>query len=321
MSGIAILGAGAFGTALAAALAADGTPVSLWGRDGRAMADLGRTRRNRRHLADAVLPPSVAVTGRIEDVPEGTVLLAIPAQKLGPFLAAHGAHLSDRRLVACCKGIDLATGLGPTGVIAHHCPEAVAAVLTGPSFAADIAAGLPTALTLACADTHVGEEMQQLLSRGPLRLYLGSDVKGAELGGAVKNVIAIAAGVVMGAGFGASSRAALIARGFAEMQRLAPAFGADPATLSGLSGLGDLVLTCTSEGSRNYRAGLSIGQGTPPPDGVTVEGMATARALSGICAERKIDAPLISMVAALVEGEVSVQDARDALLSRPLKTE
>ena len=310
-----ILGAGAFGTALAVALAARG-PVTLWGRGlGWAAA------RENPRLPGVRLPDAVTPTG---DIPRltGPVLLAVPMQALGGVLADNAAALDARPLVLCCKGIDLATLRGPSALVQAHCPGATPAVLTGPSFAADIARGLPTALTLACEDEATGTALQAALSTPTLRLYRSTDVLGAELGGALKNVIAIAAGIVMGAGLGDSARAALMTRGYAEMLRFATRLGARAQTLAGLSGLGDLVLTCTSAQSRNFAHGLALGRGTSPP-AATVEGLATARAVLqqaqhfGIAAQM----PVTAMVTAVTTGKASVAEAVQTLMSRPLKEE
>lgn len=321
MSGIGVLGAGAFGTAIAITLARDGTEVTLRGRDPAAMAEMQRSRRNARYLPDAEWPESVRAEAAPGDAQEDVLLVAVPTQALQGFLSEHGARLDGRMLVLCCKGVDLATGLGPSDVAAGACPASPIAVMTGPSFAADIALGLPTALTLACRDAEIGRALQNRLSRESLRLYLGDDVRGAELGGALKNIVAIGAGVVIGAGFGESARAALIARGFAEMQRIAEALGCQSQTLVGLSGLGDLVLTAVSEKSRNYRAGLELGRGRALPEGVTIEGAATSEAVARIARERGIEAPLTITVAAIVSGALTADDARDRLLARPLRSE
>lgn len=318
MSGIAVLGAGAFGTALAIALSREGEAVTLVAReDARGIQN---RRENGRYLPGVAFPDALSVAEALPEAAE-IVLLAVPMQALSGALDEHRAALGARALVACCKGVDLASGRGATALIGEACPEACAAVLTGPSFAVDIAEGLPTALTLACADEAAGKRLQEALSRETLRLYLAFDVIGAELGGALKNVVALAAGVTIGAGLGESARASVVTRGFAEMQRVAKAFGADPATLTGLSGLGDLVLTATSEKSRNYAAGLALGAGRQPEAGRTIEGIATARAVAGIAAEKGIDAPLTRMVAAVTQGLLSVSEARDILLARPLRTE
>ncbi|MDO9526329.1 MAG: NAD(P)H-dependent glycerol-3-phosphate dehydrogenase, partial [Gemmobacter sp.] len=220
-------------------------------------------------------------------------------------------------------GIDLDTLRGPSSLIDAICPAATSAVLTGPSFAADIARGLPTALTLACADDVIGEVLQAALSTPVLRLYRTTDVTGAELGGALKNVIAIAAGIVMGAGLGESARAALMTRGYAEMVRFAQQLGARGETLAGLSGFGDLVLTCTSDQSRNFRHGLALGRGAAPDAGATVEGLATAQAIvrQAIRLAGLSQIPITSMVAAVTTGRHTIPEAVQALMSRPLKQE
>lgn len=317
---IGILGAGAFGTALAVALARNGT-VTLWARDPKQVAEMQASRANNRRLPGVDLPENVSVTAEISDVGGDVLLLAVPMQQMAGFLAAHGAAFAGRALIACSKGIDLGTGFGPSALIARTCPDAMPALLTGPSFAADIARALPTALTLACADDAAGEAMQAQLSTPVLRLYRTTDMTGAELGGALKNVIAIAAGVVIGSGLGDSARAALMTRGFAEMSRFAVARGARPETLAGLSGLGDLVLTCTSQQSRNFRFGQALGAATGFDANTTVEGIATAKAVSNLARTAGIEMPVADMVAALVEQKITVAEATRALLSRPLKQE
>lgn len=311
---IGILGAGAFGTALAVALTANG-PVTLWGRRIEWQGENPR-------LPGVAMPDAVTVTQDLDAALAcDTILLALPAQALGAFLDEQGPRLVGKALVSTAKGIDLQHLTGPSALIAQAAPDAVVAVLTGPSFAADIARGLPTALTLACADGAAAQVLQDRLSTPVLRLYRTTDVTGAELGGALKNVIAIAAGTVIGAGLGDSARAAIITRGFAEMTRLAIHLGARPETLTGLSGLGDLTLTCTSAGSRNFRFGCAIGSGSAWDSATTVEGAATARALALMAARDGLDLPIAAMVAHLAEGRVSVEKAMDHLLSRPLKEE
>ena len=319
---VAVLGAGAFGTALAIALARNGTGVRLWARDGSQVADMQASRQNARHLPGIQLPEGLLVTANIADL-DGidTVLLAVPMQQVARVIADHPGALKARTVVACAKGIDLTTLRGPTALLQAAFPSDVPAILTGPSFAADIARGLPTALTLACADEAQGIRLQGALSTPTLRLYRTTDVTGAELGGALKNVIAIGAGVVSGAGLGDSARAALITRGFAELTRLALHLGAQAETLAGLSGLGDLVLTCTSDQSRNFRYGRALGQGAPWDGTITVEGAATARAVTDLADKAGIDLPVSTMVARLVAGQVGVPEAVAALMSRPLKKE
>ena len=317
---IAIAGAGAFGTALAIALAEKG-PLGLWARNNQAADDMQRSRRNSR-LSDVELPRNILISANSETVFQADiVLLALPAQALSGFLADHAAGLSGKFLVACSKGIDLATLAGPTWTIGQLIPSATPAILTGPSFATDIARGLPTALTLACQSDAAGKALQAALSTQTLRLYRTTDTIGAELGGALKNIIAIACGAVMGAGLGESARAALMTRGFAEMQRLAAALGAEADTLTGLSGFGDLVLTCASAQSRNYRYGLSLGQNRPFDGTLTVEGVATAIAVSNLAKNLNIDMPISMIVAALVTGRMTVAQAMTTLLTRPLKEE
>ena len=314
---ISVLGAGAFGTALAIALSRSGAEVTLIARD----PSVASTRQVRK-LPDVVIPDSVSVSADLADLQgSDAVLLATPMQALSEALARAVPHLGDAPLVACCKGVDLTTLQGPTALTKAARPGGTHAVLTGPSFAADIARGLPTALTLACADDTQGGILQAMLSTPTLRLYRTTDVTGAELGGALKNVIAIACGATIGLGLGDSARAALLTRGFAEMQRLAARLGARTETLMGLSGLGDLVLTCTSELSRNYRFGLALGRNEAFDQDVTVEGSATARAVTRLATELEVELPISAAVARLVDGDHSVAEALHALLNRPLKEE
>ena len=312
---IAIAGAGAFGTALAVALGREGRAVTLWARD---VGEMAERRRNARYLPGVDLPETVTVTANRDVFARAeVVLLAVPMQVLGGFVEVNAALFGGKWLVACCKGVDMATLQGPSAVIRARCADAQIAVLTGPSFAADIARGLPTALTLAGAD----EALQARLSTPSLRLYRSADVVGAELGGALKNVMAIAAGVVMGAGLGDSARAALMTRGFAEMQRFALAKGARAETLAGLSGLGDLILTCTSAQSRNFRFGQAMGQEAAFDPTITVEGAATAVAVAKIAQRDGIEMPITQMIAALMAQEITLRQAIQALMSRPLKEE
>ncbi|KIN62859.1 Glycerol-3-phosphate dehydrogenase [NAD(P)+] [Sulfitobacter noctilucicola] len=315
---VAVLGAGAFGTALAISLA-NKEPVTLWARD---IGEMANERVNARRLPGGAFPENLSITDVCARACEAKVILiAVPMQKLRAFLIANQALLQGKTLVACCKGIELETGLGPVGVISQSVPDAVPAVLTGPSFATDIAAGLPTALTLACADDDICRTLQSTLTTDNLRLYRSTDTAGAELGGAMKNIIAIACGAAIGAGLGESARAALMTRGFAEMQRLAIYRNALPTTLAGLSGFGDLTLTCTSEKSRNYCLGLSLGRGIPFDATTTVEGAATALAVDALAREAGLDLPITTAVAALLERRIDVTQAMESLLTRPLKEE
>ena len=320
MSDVTVFGAGAFGTALAISLARDGRKVSLVARDPTHAADMTKTRENVARLPSFAFPEGLQATASADDAAD-ICLIAVPTQKLSGFVAENGHALAGRRLVACCKGVDLATGHGPTQVIHDAVPDAVPAILSGPSFAVDIAGGLPTALTIAATDPDAAQSLQHALSTANLRLYRTADVTGVELGGALKNIVAIAAGVAIGAGLGESARAAVITRGYAEIRRLAGAMGASSDTLSGLSGFGDLVLTGPAEKSRNYTFGLAVGRGQPRPQGVTVEGASTAKAVSKLSKERDIDMPLARTVAALVDEQLLVSAAIELLLSRPLKEE
>ncbi|MCA0908075.1 NAD(P)-dependent glycerol-3-phosphate dehydrogenase [Ruegeria marisrubri] len=318
---VSVLGSGAFGTALAISLAGNG-PVTLWSRNADRAQQMRETRENATRLPNITLPGDINVTGDIaEALRADTLLLAVPMQKLRSALQDHAPALNGKTLVACCKGIELTSGLGPVAVIKEVVPDARIALLTGPSFADDIAHGLPTALTLACEDTELGKALQAELTTANLRLYRTTDTIGAELGGALKNVMAIGCGAAIGAGLGDSARAALMTRGFAEMQRFAAMRGARPDTLMGLSGLGDLVLTCSSELSRNYRFGLSLGLNQPFDSQTTVEGVATARAMSDIAAKEGLDMPISATVADLSHGAYSVTEAIHNLLNRPLKEE
>lgn len=317
---IAVLGAGAFGTALAIALAQGGRSVTLWARNAAHVEKMNESRVNAQRLPDAAFPPGLRVTHDLQDIAAtDTILLAIPMQNLHGFASDHATLLSGKTLVACCKGIDLTRGTGPVTILQNTVPDATHAILTGPSFAHDIAIGLPTALTL--ASTKDASALQQALSTKSLRIYRTADVIGAELGGALKNVMAIACGAAIGAGLGDSARAALITRGFAEMQRMALRLGARADTLAGLSGFGDLVLTCTSEGSRNFRFGLALGRGDAFDPDITVEGADTARACLGKAQTLNIDMPITQAVVGLMAKQLTIETAMDQLLARPLKEE
>lgn len=314
---ISVLGSGAFGTALAIAFARDGAEVTLWGRDDADQKRMQTTRRSGQRLPGFDLPDSLTVTSDKGAFDAEDCLLAVPMQKLAAFLANH-PQLENKTLVLCCKGIDLKTGLGPIETALARFPDAKVAMLTGPSFAVDIASGLPTALVLATLDEDVGRDLQTRLTRPALRLYRTTDTTGAEMGGALKNVVALAAGIAIGAGLGDSARASVIARGFAEMSRFALAKGARLETIQGLSGLGDLVLTCTSEKSRNFSTGVRLGQGQSIDPNETVEGIATAQA---VAATSDIDLPILRAVAAVTLGELDIETAIKTLLARPVGKE
>jgi glycerol-3-phosphate dehydrogenase (NAD(P)+) len=318
---ISILGAGAFGTSLAIALASK-EPVALWARNQEHVDKMMCERQNSRKLEGAKFPDQLELTSQLTSACSNDILLlAIPTQLLGSFLKKNATHLAGKQLVACCKGIDLTTGLGPIELINSIIPTASTAILTGPSFAYDIALGLPTALSLASADETIGQSLQDRLSTPTLRLYRTSDVVGAQLGGALKNVFAIAAGAAIGAGLGESARAAIITRGFSEMSRFATHFGARPQTLAGLSGFGDLILTCTSNLSRNYRFGLALGAEALSNSTSTIEGAATSFAVKALSEAHQIDMPITQSIAAIINEESTVAAQMKHLLSRPLKEE
>jgi len=321
VSVVTVVGAGAFGTALAISLARQGGAVNLWGRDRAAMDAMRTSRQNARYLPGIEFPDGLKSGTEASRLVEASViLLAIPTQNLRDFIIGYAETLAGKTCVVCCKGIEKTTGMLPSQIVSERLPDAPVAVLTGPGFASEIARGLPTALTLA-TDQQNGAPLQSTLSTQNLRLYLSSDPVGAQLGGALKNVIAIACGIAIGAGLGESARAALMTRGYAEMKRLAVDMGADATTLLGLSGLGDLALTCGSMQSRNFSLGCALGQGGKMTSGTTFEGVATARATVALARRRKIEMPIAGIVAAVLEGELTINQASEALLSRPLRAE
>lgn len=318
----AVLGAGAFGSALAIALARGRKEVMLWGRNSDHIRLMQSSRQNQKHLGNTYFPPSLSASDNLREACQKEVIfLAVPMQQLSALLSKIEANLDAKVLIACCKGIDLSMVQGPTGIIKQLAPKAEAALLTGPSFASDIAKGLPTALTLACRSTKVGNTIQQDIATDALRIYRSEDVTGAELGGALKNVIAIACGIAIGAGLGDSARAALMTRGYSEICLMALALGAKPETLSGLSGLGDLSLTCMSEGSRNYRYGRALGSSHQQDETQTVEGKSTAKAAVKLAQKLGLDMPITKAVDDLVSGRIDVAQATRMLMSRPQKEE
>jgi glycerol-3-phosphate dehydrogenase (NAD(P)+) len=327
---IAIGGAGAFGTALAAVIArSTGQPVPLLARDAARAAEIANTRENRRYLPGIVLPEGVAPTTDAQVLLDaGTVLFAMPSQVQRSAAGALADFLRpETAIVICAKGLEKATGRRLTEVLAEELPgERHIAVLSGPGFATDIASGLPTAMTLAAADLGAAEALAAALSGATFRLYASDDPVGVQIGGALKNVLAIGSGIVEGAGLGESARAALIARGVAELTRFAVAHGARPETMAGLAGLGDLVLTATSRQSRNLRFGIALGQGGHAgdllgPNALLTEGAYTAAIASGIARESGIPMPITDAVSAIIDGRMTVAEALKALMERPLTTE
>ena len=320
---IGVLGGGAWGTALAQVAAQRGEAL-LWAREPEVVAAVNETSENPLFLPGVILSPQVRATAMLADLTSCDALLVVaPAQHVRAVLTE--AAVGTRPLVLCAKGIEAGTQLLVSEIAAAAAPAAPLAVLSGPTFAHEVAAGLPTAITLACADEALGTALIDRLALPAFRPYLSSDVIGAEIGGAVKNVLAIACGVVEGAGLGQNARASLIARGFAEMTRFGLARGARAETLAGLSGLGDLVLTCSSTSSRNFSLGVGLGQGRPAhellADRRTVaEGAFTAPVLRDAAAAAGIDMPVTMAVCELLDG-AHVGDVVGALLARPLSRE
>jgi glycerol-3-phosphate dehydrogenase (NAD(P)+) len=325
---ISIIGGGAWGTALAQTLAHNGTAVTLWAREPEIVDDINMRHVNRVFLPGIELNHALRATSDIAAVARADVILAVPpAQHLRSVMSNVARHLAaDVPVVVCSKGIERETGRFVGDVLEDVAPQVQRAVLSGPSFAADVARGLPSALTLACRNETLGRQLAAALSSRQMRLYWSSDVIGAELGGAVKNVLAIAAGIVEGRGLGTSAHAAIVTRGFAELRRFGEAMGARPETLLGLSGLGDLILTCGSMQSRNMSLGRALGEGRSLADilgsrSAVTEGVYTAAALVRLANAKGVEMPIAEAVHSIVEGRLGVDDAITALMQRPLKAE
>ena len=317
---LGIIGSGAFGTALSISLSSTNKKLILWTRNQEVVNSVQEIRENRLRLPGYILPQNIIVTNDINQMGNcSIILIAVPMQQLRSLVELHRSSLEGKILVACCKGFEVSTGQGPTSILEMASNKT--AVLTGPSFAADLASGFPTALTVASKVEGLAQFIQSELGTETLRLYWSDDPIGAEFGGALKNVIAIGCGVTIGAGFGSSSRAALMTRGYSEIISIAPYFGAKPETLSGLSGLGDLSLTCMSSKSRNYRYGLALGKQQSFDKNITVEGTSTSSAIILKAKEFKLDTPVMAAINNLVVGKVSVSVAIKSLLSRPPKKE
>jgi glycerol-3-phosphate dehydrogenase (NAD(P)+) len=319
---IAVLGAGAWGTALANVAARAGRRVTLWARDADAAERIDRTRQSPR-LPGVMLDERIVLTASLAQAAAADAVLAVvPAQAMRAVLTAFASHVRPATpLICCAKGIESKTGRFMTEVMADCVPAALPAVLSGPSFAADVAQGLPTAVTLAAADESLAASLAAALVSPAFRPYHSTDLRGVEIGGAAKNVLAIAAGIVVGRGLGASAAAALTTRGFAELFRFGEAFGARPQTLTGLSGLGDLILTCASAQSRNFAHGVMLGEGGGGKDTKLAEGVYTAAALVRLAQNRGVDMPIASDVAAVIAGEMSIEAAIESLMARPLRAE
>jgi glycerol-3-phosphate dehydrogenase (NAD(P)+) len=319
---VAVLGAGAWGTALANVAAQTSARVVLWGRDAEHIGRIARERENSRYLPGMPLAAGVAPTSDLASIADaGVILLVTPAQAARAVMRIARPHIPEgAAVVICAKGIERDRRKFMSEIVAEEAPQVQIAVLSGPSFAVDVCKGLPTAVTLAAFDDALAQRLCERLSTKNLRLYRSSDVRGVEIGGAAKNVLAIACGMAAGRELGASAQAALIARGFAELMRLGRAWGARQETLMGLSGLGDLVLTCGSAQSRNFALGLALGKGKAA-DGKLAEGAFTAKVLVEMAHERGVEMPICEAVDAILDGRLSVQAAVEALLLRPLKAE
>ncbi|HZR86230.1 MAG TPA: NAD(P)H-dependent glycerol-3-phosphate dehydrogenase [Bradyrhizobium sp.] len=319
---VAVIGAGAWGTALASVAARAGRDVTLYARDAAHAAHIESARENPR-LPGIALSSDIIITNDLAAAARADiVLIATPAQHLRGAVGQLAPHLrKSAPVIACAKGIEHGTHKFMTEVIAAAAPGAVPAILSGPSFADDVARGLPTAVTLAAHDEKLAGELVQALGSPTFRPYHTTDVRGVEIGGAAKNVLAIAAGIAVGKKLGASAQAALTTRAFSELARFGRALGARGETLTGLSGLGDLILTCSSPQSRNFALGLALGRGDPPPPGKLAEGEFTAPVLVELAASQNVEMPVSKAVAAILAGRITIDAAIDGLLTRPFKAE
>lgn len=328
MKRAAVIGGGAWGTALAQVAARAGLGVCLQIREAEAVRQIRETRENGLFLPGVKLDDAISATQDMADLAGADLVLAVaPAQFLRVALTEFAPHARPGLpVVLCSKGVEQGSLKLMTQVLAETLPDCAPAVLSGPSFAGEVSRGLPTAVTLACPDEALGRQLAEAIATPTFRPYLASDMIGAEAGGAIKNVLAIACGIVEGKGLGRSAHAALITRGFAEMTRMAVALGADAETVAGLCGLGDLVLTCSSPQSRNMSVGLALGGGMTLAEALAgklsvAEGVASAPAVRALAEREGVEMPICAAVAAILAGEVGVDEAILGLLSRPLKAE
>ena len=319
---VAVIGGGAYGTALACAAMRAGRRVTLYARSAETAAQMHTTRQNPK-LPGVSIDAGITITADLAEAARANIiLLAVPSQSLRDAAAALAPHLSPSSpVVACAKGIERGTHKFMTEVIAEALPNATPAILSGPNFANDVARGLPTAVTLAAKDETLASNLVQALGSSTFRPYHSTDVRGVEIGGAAKNVLAIAAGIVEGRKLGASALAALTTRGFSELARLGRACGARSETLAGLSGLGDLILSCSSLQSRNFAFGIALGRGETPDRSKLAEGEFTAPVLIELAASSNVDMPVSNAVAAILSGKVTIDAAIEGLLTRPFKAE
>lgn len=325
---VGVIGAGAWGTALAAACARAGRNVTLWSRKREVIQAINTTRENAVYLPGIRLPDGVIASDDLAEIAQADLVLAVaPAQHTRGILTSFSAHATPgQKVLLCAKGVEQNSLKLMSEVLAETVPQAVGAVLSGPSFASDVARGLPTAVTLACIDAALGRQIAGAIATATFRPYLTTDIVGAEVGGAVKNVLAIACGVAEGRVLGRSAHAALVTRGFAEMSRLGAALGALPETLTGLCGLGDLVLTCSSPQSRNMSLGMALGAGATLETALAgklsvAEGVASAPGVVALGARLGVEMPICQAVDAILAGRIGVAAAMDNLLARPLKFE
>jgi glycerol-3-phosphate dehydrogenase (NAD(P)+) len=328
MKRVGVIGGGAWGTALAQVCARAGLETLLWAREPEVVESVNANHENRVFLAGVALEPSIRATANYGDLCDSDFILAVPpAQHLRAALTAFAPHCRKAApIVLCSKGVEQGSLKLMTEVLAETIPKAPAAVLSGPSFAGEVARGLPTAVTLACPDEELGRQLAEAIATPTFRPYLATDMTGAEAGGAVKNVLAIGCGIVEGRGLGRSAHAALITRGFAEITRLAVALGGEAETVAGLCGLGDLVLTCSSPQSRNMSVGLALGEGQTLEQALAgkvsvAEGVASAPAVRELSKKLGVDTPICEAVAAILAGEIAVDTAIQGLLSRPIRDE
>lgn len=329
MEKISIIGAGAWGTALAQGLALEGKDITLWVREEEVFESIQDNRINDIFLPGFPLEPSIYVTRSMAEAAERSdiIIIMVPAQYVRPTLESlRGSHIDGKAVVIGSKGIEIETGALLSEVAKEELPSAVCAVMTGPTFASEIAAGLPSAVTIACQDKDVAAELRNAIGCKHLRPYITDDMIGVQIGGALKNVLAIASGIIIGKGLGESARAALITRGIAEMGVLTSAMGGRKATLMGMCGFGDVLLTCTSLQSRNFSLGHELGKGTKLQDVLNsrhsvTEGVHTAKAALKIADKYAVDMPIAETVYACLHGDMSIEEAIESMLSRPFKKE
>ncbi|MFD2204999.1 NAD(P)H-dependent glycerol-3-phosphate dehydrogenase [Kiloniella antarctica] len=325
---VGVIGSGAWGTALAAVAATSGNETTLWSRNSQVVTDINNKHENKLYLKGAVLNPIIQATTEIDDLSYcNVILLVVPSQHLRSVLEMNRSKIQDGvPLVLCSKGVEISSGLLMTEMLAEIMPNNPIAVLSGPTFAIEVAKELPTAVTLACSNEHLGQQLAQTLGSRSFRIYHSTDPIGAEIGGAVKNVIAIACGIVEGRNLGDNARAALITRGLSEIVKLGLAKGGRRETMMGLAGMGDLTLTCTATQSRNYALGKALGEGIAIDDylkgRITVaEGLSSSKSVSTLAKDLKIDMPICNAICEVLHHKANIDHTIANLLARPQKAE